>query len=517
MRNEALQTIEDRNHAIADELLDNAQRAAQQFRSYSVAQVERIVSAVADAAEETAEFYAEWAVRETGKGRVSDKIIKNLIPAHQFRTENVADYVRYKVDAEKKMVCFPKPAGVVMTLIPVTNPVTTVTFKALTSLITRNAVILSPHPGARECSTHAAECLTNAAENAGAPNNAIQVVRDPSVSLVNVLMGDERTNVILATGGPAMVRAAYSSSNPALGVGPGNVPVYVDRTANVRKAAERIVKSLGFDNGIPCTSESVAIADAPIADQLIEEMNRAGAYIVVKPAECEKLRRYMYPDGKFNADVVGKDASWIAAQAGFGVPELTRVLSVPIDSIGAHEPFSKEKLCPVMGFIRVNGGEEGTQIALAMLELMGAGHSAVIHANNPELVAYYGARLPVCRISVNAGAVTGGSGIDTNLYSSAVIGTGFFGRSSVDVNVGPAQLLQWTRVAYNKDPAEVFGDMENAAARVQKQLDLAAQSPNRALNVVANTSNVSTSREELASLIREALADELRALLRKNQ
>ena len=517
MRDQSLQAGYDPNQAIANELLDRAQGAARPFRSFSVRQVEPIVQAVADAAIETAEFYAEWAVRETGKGRVEDKITKNLISARAFQPQDVAEYVRCKVDAEKKMVCFPKPAGVVMTLIPVTNPVTTVIYKALAALITRNAVILSPHPGAKECSTHAAEFFSRKAVEAGAPRHTIQIVKQPSVPLVNRLMSDERTSLILATGGPAMVRAAYSSSNPALGVGPGNVPSYVDRTADIAKAAERIVTSLGFDNGMPCASESVVIADAPIADQLWDDLNRAGAHMIKDDAEREKLRRLMYPNRKFNPEVIGKDASWIAEKAGIQVPETTLILGVEISTIGPDEPFSKEKLCPVMGFKRVNGSEEGLQNALHMLELMGAGHSANIHANNPDLVARFGAVLPVCRIPVNTGGVFGTTGEITNLYTSAIIGTGFFGRSSVDVNVGPAQLIQWTRVAYNKDPAEVFGDMSSAVTRVQEHLDLESESRHRAPSVTAIASNEPATRDDLKSLIREVLADELRSMLRSGQ
>lgn len=507
---------DENNQAIVDELLAQAHRAARVFSGYSESQVRRIVDAICDAAEETADFYSEWAIRETGMGRPADKTTKKLVTAKQFRTDNVADYVRFTVNEDKKMVCFPKPAGVVMTLIPVTNPVSTVIFKALSCLITRNAVVLSPHPGATEVSVHAADYFARIAEEAGAPKNCIQVVRKPSVPLVNDLMKDARTNVILATGGPGMVRAAYSSSNPALGVGPGNVPVYVDRTADVAKAADRIVRSLGFDNGMPCTTESVAIADAPIADKLWNQMECAGAHMISDAKQKAMLRAFMFPDGKFNIDVIGKDASWIAAQAGFTVPDATLILGVEIDEIGKHEPFSKEKLCPVIGFIRVRDGEEGMRTALAMLKVMGAGHSACIHANNNELVASYGAMLPVCRISVNTGGVLGSSGNTTHLFASSVIGTGFFGRSSVDVNVGPSQLLQWTRVAYNKDPAEAFGDMEAAAAKVQDRLDIEAQSPTQVLDAVAASSKgISTSREELKGLIREVLADELRAMLGK--
>jgi len=496
-----------------DHLLNTAQTAANRMKHLSAAQVERIVTAVAKAAAEKSEFYAEWAVRETGYGRVESKIAKNQSSSLPFLEGDIGRFTRPQVDTEKKIVAFPKPAGVIMALVPVTNPVCTVYFKALAALITRNAVILSPHPGSKECASHALDYLHEVAVAAGAPKGCMQIIRQPAVPLTQALMADERNNLTLATGGPAMVRAAYSSSNPAIGVGPGNVACYVDRTADVEMAAEHIAFSKSFDNSLPCTCESVIIADMPIAAQLKQGLTKNGVYFVERDSERSQLREYMFPGGKMNPEIIGKDAAVIAQNAGFTVPAGTLVLAFPISAIGRQEPFSKEKLCPVIGFIEVNGSNEGIQAAQSMLNIMGKGHSAVLHARNPELAVRYGTVLPVCRISVNTAGILGSSGNTTNLDGSAVIGTGFFGRSSVDRNVGPDYLVQWTRVAYNKDPNEVFGDMESAAAKVQAELDCNAESNTDAAPEA--TTSLSASRADLKALIREILADELREMLKK--
>ena len=494
--------------------LNAAQAAAARMRNLSEVQVTRIVKAVAEAATEKAEFYADWAVRETGYGRVVSKTEKNKGNVASFLEEDIGRFVRPTVDTEKKIVSFPKPAGVIMALVPVTNPVATVNYKVLAALATRNAVILSPHPGAKESSIHALNFLHDVAVRAGAPENAIQIISDPTVPLVQAMMADERNNLTLATGGPAMVRAAYSSSNPAIGVGPGNVPCYVDRTADISKAAKHISDSKSFDNSLPCTCESVIIADQAISAQLKKELITNNVYLVEDELERKKLRDYMFPNGKFNPDAIGKDAAIIAQRAGFNVPNTTLVLAFPITSIGRHEPFSKEKLCPVIGYFEVDGGSEGVRAAQSMLDIMGAGHSAVLHAKDPKLAARYGSALPVCRITVNERGVLGSSGWTTNLDTSAVIGTGFFGRSSVDRNVGPDLLIQWTRLAYSKDPSEVFGDMDRAVQIVQSELDRKAQIQARHIAAPSQSGSYEgVSRDELKELLREVLADELKELL----
>jgi len=447
-----------------EQLFDQAHKAAAEYANFDREQVERVVKAVADAAAEKAEFYAEWAVRETGFGNVADKTAKNMLcSAHQLEVNNIADYVDIQVDEASKLVRVPKPAGVVIALAPSTNPVATVYFKSIISLMSRNAVILCPHPGAKECCTHAAEYLAEVAEKAGAPKGVIQTLVNPSIPLVNELMSSDRANLILATGGPAMVRAAYSSSNPAIGVGAGNVACYVHESADLNKVAAQVIMSKSFDNSVPCTCESVVLADRAISDELWQTLGQSGAHLVTG-AEEEQLRTLLYPEGKLNPNVIGKSAQWIAEQAGFEIDSDAKVLVAEISEIGPGEPMSKEKMFPVLGFKSVESVNEARDSALAMLNMMGAGHSAVVHANEPAIVAQYGIGLPVCRVTVNAPGVVGNSGMVNNLNSSPVIGTGFFGRSSVYENIAPKHLIQWTQLAYPSDPAEEMGDMAAAVS-----------------------------------------------------
>ncbi|MCP4822216.1 MAG: aldehyde dehydrogenase family protein [Shimia sp.] len=506
----------DFDQATLDTIMNRAQPAAAKLATMSVSQIEKIVRAVARAAVDKAEFYAEWAVRETGYGRVESKVLKNKANAEPWLTADINTYICPRVHDADKVVEIPKPAGVITALIPVTNPVCTVSFKALDALQTRNAIILSPHPGAKECSKHALDYLHRVAVEAGAPEHCLQLIPNPTVPLVNAFMADARNNLTLATGGPAMVRAAYSSSNPAIGVGPGNVPTYVDRTANISDAARRIVTSKSFDNSLLCTSESVIIADLQIAAQLKSEMQAQKAFFVTDEGDRQKLRDHVYPGGKFNPATLGKDADVIARDAGLNVPAGTLVLVMPISGIGRHEPFSKEKLCPILGYIEVGNSSEGIRVAKSMLDIMGKGHSAFLHANDPRLAVEYGRALSVCRIAVNAEGVLGSSGTNTNLNASAVIGTGFFGRSSVDRNVGAESLVQWTRVAYNMDPVEVLGDMEGAVRESEQAIESGLRgAANTAAAPAVAAALGGVDRDTLKSLLREILTEELGGMVRK--
>jgi len=491
-----------------EQLFDAAHQAAAAYSSYSRSRVEKVVKAVAAAAAEKAEFYGKLALSETGFGTASSQTEKNqvgLLTAQQ----SLAPFIDPQVDKEKKIVSFPKPAGVVVALIPSTNPVATVYYKVLITLMTRNAVILCPHPGAKECCVHAADFMAEVAVKAGVPQGLIQSVREPSVPLVNQLMQSDRTNLILATGGPAMVRAAYSSSNPAIGVGPGNVACYVHESADLVKTAERIVTSASFDNSLPCTTESVIIADRAIGDALGLEIAKHGAHHVGNPDEVHRLREFLFPEGHMNPKAIGKGAEWIAAQAGVNVPAGTRLLCIEIFTIGEDEPISKEKMFPLVGFIKIDGGIQGAiRTARAMLEMQGKGHSAIIHTKDPEVAARYGAALPVCRITVNASGHTGTAGVVTNLITGAVVGTGFFGRSSIDENVGPKHLIQWTRLAYNKDPDEVMGDIDGAIATLLKEAE------QRETVTTPEPGGDNFNRDELRALIKELVAAELRQLLK---
>lgn len=440
----------------ARQMLERARWAARAFATYDHATVLRIVEAVTDVAESQAQHYAAWAVRETGFGVVEHKAVKNRLCSRGILDAyRDADLVTPRVDGERKLVEVPRPAGVVLALTPSTNPVSTVYVKVLLSLLTRNAVVISPHPFAKDCCADAARALGAAAVAAGAPDGVVQVVEEPSIPLVDALMTDERTDVILATGGVAVVRAAYSSGNPAIGVGPGNVPVLVDATADLRRAAERLVTSKAFDNSVLCTNESVLIVEESVADRLLREMTRQGAH-VLSDDERDKVRDTVFPEGRFDTSLVGRDAVTVAAKAGVRVPSRTRVLVAPFELAVDEEPLAHEKLLPVLGLVRVPSARRGIRTAVAVLRIGGAGHSAVIHSTDPRTVMDYAAAVQVLRVTVNEGGSTGSAGFGTHLAPTMTIGTGFVGRSSLGENLEPKHLVNWSRVAYSTDPSEVL-------------------------------------------------------------
>jgi len=422
-------------------MLQRAEWAARSFARYDKPEVDAIVRAAAEAGAARAREYADWAVRETGFGVAEHKVLKNIACSTGIADFYAGhDYVTPRIDAQAKIVEVPRPAGVVLALTPSTNPVATVFFKCLLALMTRSVVVVSPHPLAKEVCADAARTLAAAAVRAGSPDGV-----------------DERTSVIVATGGVPVVRAAYSSGTPAIGVGPGNVPVLVDATADLAKAARRIVDSKSFDNSILCTNESVLIVEQPAAGTLLRHLKQAGAYLLA-PDERDKIAAMLFPGGRFDIRFVGKDASWIAAEAGLRVPNRTRVLLAPFDLVVPEEPLAREKLCPVLGLVQVPTARRGIDAARAVLRLSGRGHSAAIHSSDPQVIMEYGAAVEVLRVAVNVGNSLGSAGLETNLAPTMTVGTGFFGRSSVAENLHPSHLVQWTRLAYNRDPAEPFGD-----------------------------------------------------------
>ena len=448
----------------ARQMLARAHWAAGAFASYDRSSVLRIAEAAATAAHAEARRYAEWAVAETGFGVVEHKVVKNeacsLGILEHYRNDY---YVSPRIDAAGKILSLPRPAGVILALTPSTNPVCSVFFKVILALLTRNAIVVSPHPMAQGCCTDAARLLAAAATEAGAPDGTIQVVPDATIPLVEALMSDPVTDVIVATGGTAVVRAAHRSGNPALGVGPGNVPVLVDATADLAEAARRIADSKAFDNSILCTNESVLIVQEAVADRLVRELHRQQAALLDE-AGRDKLRAYLFPDGRLNGEAIGKGAAWIADQAGIRVPPRTRVLLAPFDLVTGEEPLAHEKLCPVLGLVRAESADRGIEAARAVVRLGGAGHSAAVHSRDPQVIMRYGTRVPVLRIAVNAGNSTGSAGLDTNLAPSMTLGTGFVGRSSIGENLEPRHLVNWTRVAYNRDLSVPFDDFASITA-----------------------------------------------------
>jgi len=448
----------------ARQVLARAHWAAGAFATYDRASVLRIADAVAAAAHAQSRRYAEWAVQETGFGVVEHKVVKNeacsLGILERYRDD---DYVSPRIDAAAKILSLPRPAGVILALTPSTNPVCSVFFKVILALLTRNAIVVSPHPMAQDCCADAARLLASVAAEAGAPDGAIQVVPDATVPLIEALMADPVTDVIVATGGTAVVRAAHRSGNPALGVGPGNVPVLVDATADIAAAARRIADSKAFDNSVLCTNESVLVVQDEVADRLLRELHRQQAALLDEGAR-DRLRAYLFPDGRLNGEAIGKDAAWIAARAGIRVPPRTRVLLAPFELVVDEEPLAHEKLCPVLGVVRTESAERGIEAARAVVRLGGAGHSAAVHSTDPPVIMRYGVRVPVLRITVNAGNSTGSAGLDTNLAPSMTLGTGFVGRSSIGENLEPRHLVNWTRVAYNADAGVPFDDFTGIAA-----------------------------------------------------
>jgi acetaldehyde dehydrogenase / alcohol dehydrogenase len=487
-------------------MLQRAHWAASAFATYPADAVARVVEAVAEAAYQNADRYAEWAVRETGMGVAEHKRTKNELCSRGIaETYREHDFASARIDAERRIVEVPRPAGVVLALTPSTNPVCSVYFKVLLALMTRNAIVVSPHPLARACCVDAAHLLADAAVRAGAPDGCIQVVEEPTIPLIEALMSDVTTDVIVATGGSAVVRAAYRSGNPAIGVGPGNVPALVDASADLVRAARCIVDSKAFDNSILCTNESVLIAEERIADALERELVKQGAHICSE-AEVDKLRETVFPDGHWQLDLIGKDAQAIARAADIRVSPRTRVLVAPFALVVPEEPLAREKLCPVLGLLRVADARRGIDAARAMVRIGGAGHSAAIHSTDPRTIMAFGSAVNVLRVAVNAGSSTGSSGFETSLAPSMTIGTGFFGRSSLGGNLEPKHLVNWTQIAYVNDPAVPFGSFEGLEP-------WSARPELRPRTATAGETNGQD--DEMRDEIRRLVVEELRELMRR--
>jgi acyl-CoA reductase-like NAD-dependent aldehyde dehydrogenase len=504
--------------ARADAVLERARWASEVYRQYDRTQVQQVVDAVAKAAYEKAGDYAQAAVEETGFGVVAHKKLKNeqsSIPLVDHYRDH--DFVSPRIDYDRKIIEIPRPAGVVFALAPSTNPISTVYFKVLSALMTRNAIVFSPHPAARKCCTAACRYLASAAESAGAPEAVIQVIENPNIPLIDQFMRSENTDVILATGGTAMVRAAYSSANPAIGVGPGNAPVLVDPTADLKQAARHIVESKSFDNSILCTNESTLISFGDIGKSLRRELERAGAH-VCSGEEVERLRRYLFHDRGFNIEAVGRDATWLAEQVGIRVPSKTRILVTPIRMIGVDEPLSREKLTPVLAWFEARSRAQAISQARALLRLSGAGHSAAVHSNDPQLVLDYAASVECYRIVVNTNCSLGAAGFGTNLAPTYTVGTGYFGRSSVGENIGPIHLVHWTKIAYDAAAIQDMSEFVRTRLTLSGPLPpapadgvpgMAAPPPLSGLRPVGPDE-----RDALREEIRRIIAEELRAALK---
>jgi len=449
----------DRDLALLQEvrnLLRAAKKAQNELKNFSQEQVDGIVKAMKDAGEAEACRLAEMAVSETGMGNYEDKCFKNYFASH-YVYEDIKDMKTVGIirkDDVNKVWEIAEPVGVIAGIIPTTNPTSTVIFKSMIALKTRNTIVFSPHPSAVRATAEAARVMSQAAEAAGAPAGSIGCLSAVSLEATQELMKNPLTSIILATGGSALVKAAYSSGKPALGVGPGNVPAFVERTADLAKAAEHIITGKTFDNGTICASEQSVVAEECIADELIVQLKRQGAHFLDRE-ETEKLSKVvMLPNHGVNPRVVGKSPQFVAKMAGLNVPEQARCLVAFLDGVGPQWPLSYEKLTTVLGFYRVKDWHEACERCIELLELGGIGHSLAIHSNDESIITEFALKKPIFRILVNTPAALGGVGATTGLAPSFTLGSGTWGGSSVSENVTVKHLLNTKRVAwYTGTPA----------------------------------------------------------------
>ncbi|MDF1508601.1 bifunctional acetaldehyde-CoA/alcohol dehydrogenase [Robertmurraya sp. DFI.2.37] len=436
---------------MVDQLVQNGRRALQEFRNFDQEMIDEIVKQMALAGLDHHMPLAKLAVEETGRGVYEDKIIKNI-----FSTEYIYHNIKYdktvgiiNENDHEGIVEIAEPVGVIAGVTPVTNPTSTTMFKALIAIKTRNPIIFAFHPSAQKCSSEAARALRDAAVLAGAPEHCIQWIEKPSLDATQLLMNHSEVSLILATGGSGMVKSAYSSGKPALGVGPGNVPCYIEKSADVYRAVNDLILSKTFDNGMICASEQAVILDQEIYDAAKEELRAHGCYFL-NEAEKNKIEKLVIrePHGTINPDIVGRPAAKIAKMAGVNVPLDTKILIAELEGVGPQYPLSREKLSPILACYKVQNLEEGLTRCEQMLEFGGLGHSAVLHSTNEEVMRKFGLRMKAGRIIVNAPSSQGAIGDIYNAYiPSLTLGCGTYGGNSVSTNVGTMHLINIKKVA----------------------------------------------------------------------
>ncbi|WP_227763212.1 acetaldehyde dehydrogenase (acetylating) [Zhaonella formicivorans] len=450
----------------ARDLARKAKEAQRAFAKYSPEEIDRIVAAMSEAAQANAEWLARMAVDETKFGVFKDKVTKNL-----FAAKNVYEYIKdmktlgvLREDKERKVIEVGTPMGVLMGIVPSTNPTSTTIYKSLIALKSGNAIVFAPHPNAARCTNAAAQVMHEAAVKAGAPEGIIGCLTKITMAATQELMKHEDIALILATGGPGMVKAAYSAGKPAYGVGAGNVPAFIERSANIKQAVSDIITGKTFDNGVICSSENSIIVDEPIKEEVIAEFKAQGAYFL-NPEEVDKVSRVvMTPKGEMNAALVGKTPKIIAEKAGIAIPEGTRLLIAPLEGYGPGYPLSYEKLTTVVAFYVVKNWEEACLLAIELLNLMGVGHSFAIHSQNEEIIREF-IRKPVSRILVNTPSSLGGVGFTTGLAPSLTLGCGTLGGSSTSDNVTPLHLINIKRLAYGLKQVDTAASSKTQGAK----------------------------------------------------
>jgi len=499
--------------------------AANKIADYTEEQIDKILRNMVRVAEENAVCLAQMAVEETGFGKVEDKTFKNHLAAtilyESIKDMKTIDIIRE--DEVNKLIEIAEPVGLVMGIVPSTNPTSTAIFKAMISIKSRNAIVFSPHPSAAKCTIKAAQLMHDAAVEAGAPENVITCVTSPSIGATNELMKSKEVAIIIATGGPGMVKAAYSAGKPALGVGAGNSPAYIEKTANIEQAVRNIMASKTFDNGTICASEQSIICEECNEAAVIQEFKKHGGYFMTKE-ETDKVCKLLFKNGHaMNAKFVGRSPQVIASAAGIEIPQGTKVLIGRQNGVGEGNPLSFEKLTTVLGFYTVKDCYQACDLSIELLQ-NGIGHTMSIHTENKDIVMKF-AKKPASRILVNTGGTQGGTGASTGLNPSFTLGCGTWGGSSVSENVTPEHLINIKRVAYGlKDCATLASNdstfnciktAENCHS-VQNQLmnmspaqiaaAAAALSKDNACVNNTNCNTDSTKNEEILDLVNQIVA-----------
>ncbi|WP_019154184.1 acetaldehyde dehydrogenase (acetylating) [Robertmurraya massiliosenegalensis] len=442
-------------------LIDKAKEAQHIFSQFTQEQIDRVVLKMSEAAEQQAERLAKMAYEETGFGKWQDKVLKN-----HFASSVVYDYIRelktvgiIQDDQIKKIYEVAVPVGIVAGLIPSTNPTSTTIYKSLIALKSGNGIVFSPHPSARNCILETVKILSKAAVQAGAPDGLIGCIKTPTLQATNELMKHKDIALILATGGEAMVKAAYSSGTPAIGVGPGNGPAFIERSANIPLAVKRILDSKTFDNGVICASEQSIVVEKDIEAQVVAELVDQGAYFLSKE-ESDKLGKWLLrANGTMNPQIVGKCVEEIADLAELKIPKGTKVLISEQNSVSKTNPYSREKLAPILAFYCEDNWEKACERCMELLYNEGKGHTLIMHSENEEIIREFALKKPVSRMLVNTPGALGGIGGTTNLVPALTLGCGAVGGSSTSDNVGPLNLINIRRVAYGvKELYDLKGD-----------------------------------------------------------
>src|SRR5262245_1952015 len=434
-----------------------ARQAQSQLAELTQEQIDAIVTAMAQAVTPQAETLARLAVDETGYGVVADKIQKNLFGSCQvyefirpMRTVGVVNRIE-----EKKIIEIAEPFGVVAAVVPSTNPTSTAIYKVLISLKARCAIVISPHPSAVRCITRTVEIMAEAAARAGAPAGSIGWMKTVTLEGTQELMKHRDVAVILATGGMGLVRAAYSAGKPAYGVGPGNAPAYIERSADIRKAVRDIITGKTFDHGVLCSSENSVVVDDAIAEEVRREFVAQGGHFL-SPADIDVLgKAFVTPQRLPNPALVGRSATFIAQKTGIAVPEGTRVLIAPLAGVGRDYPLSIEKLAPILSWYVVKDWREGCERCIEILRYVGMGHTMSIHSKNDDVILQFGLKKPAFRICVNTPTTHGSIGLTTGLDPAMTLGCGGWGGNITSDNITPRHLLNVKRLAHEVRPAVV--------------------------------------------------------------